>query len=91
MKMLTFSVPISDQDDEYLASCARIRKMNKNDLVTQIINTVAHDQMVLSVMDDNSQPSKLKSSDPLLARLHDVMIGIKHDPLLAKLQKASGK
>jgi hypothetical protein len=51
-------VELPDPDLEYLQSCARIRHISTVRLVTRLIRTIARDQLVLSVLDDESKPDK---------------------------------
>jgi hypothetical protein len=40
----------------YLDACARIRQVHISVLVRRLINTIATEQMVLNVLDDDSRP-----------------------------------
>lgn len=42
---------------DYLQQCARIRCISVTRLVTRLLDAIARDQLVLSVLDDDSKPS----------------------------------
>lgn len=48
---------ISPKTEDYLASCARIRDITLTALITKLIETIAQDQLVLSILDDDSRPA----------------------------------
>jgi hypothetical protein len=49
-------IELADDELHYLQSCARIRHLSTRRLIRHLIATIARDQLVLSVLDDNSQP-----------------------------------
>ena len=49
------TVELPDADLEYLQSCARIRHISTTRLVMRLIRVIARDQLVLSVLDDDSK------------------------------------
>jgi len=49
-------VELADDELRYLQSCARIRHISTTRLVRRLMQTIARDQLVLSVLDDGSQP-----------------------------------
>lgn len=49
-----------DENDEagrYLLACARIRDISTKRLVNRLFETIATDQLVLSILDDDSKPA----------------------------------
>lgn len=50
------SVKLPETGADYLKACARIRRTSVTNLIVQVIETVARDQLVLAVLDDDSQP-----------------------------------
>lgn len=51
-------VELEDEQLRYLQSCARIRKISTRRLVTRLLRVIASDQLVLSVLDDDSKSDK---------------------------------
>ena len=49
---------LSDEDRTYMIRCASLRQTSLTALYSKLIETIAHDQLVLAVLDDNSQPFK---------------------------------
>jgi len=49
---------LSDEDKTYLIRCASIRKTSLTVLYQKLIEMIARDQLVLAVLDDDSQPFK---------------------------------
>jgi len=47
---------LSPEDRAYFQRCASIRRTSVNNLYGRLIETIAKDQMVLAVLDDDSQP-----------------------------------
>ena len=54
--MQRYNVEIPDDDFRYLQTCARIRRVSTIQLVKRLIRIIAQEQLVLSVLDDDSQP-----------------------------------
>lgn len=53
---MSLLIKVSPKAEEYLASCARIRDVTLTALVTRLIEVIAQDQLVLSILDDDSKP-----------------------------------
>lgn len=51
-----FHIDISPQEAAYLDKCARIRGVAPNSLVKRLLKTICRDQLVLSILDDDSAP-----------------------------------
>lgn len=49
---------LAPDDRDYLDRCARIRGVSCGRLLQRIIRRIAADQLVLSVLDDESHPSR---------------------------------
>lgn len=49
-------IELADDELQYLKSCARIRHLSTKRLVARLLTTIARDQLVLSVLDDESKP-----------------------------------
>lgn len=47
---------LSEEQKDYIVRCAAIRQCSVSVLVRQLIRVIANDQMVLAVLDDDSQP-----------------------------------
>jgi len=47
----------TDEHDAYFDACARIRDISKTALITKLLDVIARDQLVLSILDDDSKPS----------------------------------
>jgi len=52
---------LSDEDKTYLIRCASIRKTSLTVLYQKLIEMIARDQLVLAVLDDDSQPFQGKT------------------------------
>lgn len=46
---------LSEESERYLEACARIRGISLTRLLQRLLKTIADDQMVLSVLDDDSK------------------------------------
>lgn len=55
---LYVSLPPDAQD--YLETCARIRNISKSSLMRRLLSTITNDQLVLSILDDDSQRARQK-------------------------------
>ena len=45
---------------EYLSACARIRDITVSALMRRLVDTICRDQLVLSILDDDSMQTKQK-------------------------------
>jgi hypothetical protein len=54
--------PFDESSDEgrYLIACARIRNCSMTSLGKRLLEAIAKDQMVLSILDDDSKPVRRK-------------------------------
>lgn len=57
---MRLSIDIGEADTEYFEACARIRNITATSLLRRIINSVARDQMVASVLDEDDLTARLK-------------------------------
>jgi hypothetical protein len=57
---MRLGLDISEVDTEYFEACARIRNITATSLLRRIINAIARDQMVASVLDDDDLKARLK-------------------------------
>ena len=55
--LMRLLVDTSSDIDPYLESCARLRDISKTALLNRLIDVIGRDQLVLSVLDDDSRPS----------------------------------
>jgi hypothetical protein len=46
--------------EQYLRSCARIRKISMQALIIRILETIAEDQMVANILDDDAVTQRRK-------------------------------
>lgn len=53
--MQVFIKKIADEYEEYFDTCARIRNISKTALLGRLIDVIGRDQLVLSVLDDDSK------------------------------------
>lgn len=49
-------VDVAPDLDAYFEACARVRNISKTRLMNRLINVIGRDQLVLSVLDDDSKP-----------------------------------
>lgn len=82
MRFATLYPDLSDEDVEYLRSCARIRKCSMTYLLNAIVQMIARDQMVLMVLDDESKPPQRSQRD----RPPDRSIRLIGPPLVGKMK-----
>jgi len=57
-------------DTEYLRACARIRNISLSALVRRLVDTIADDQMVASVLDDDGGRRRYKGEHPYRSGPH---------------------
>lgn len=58
---MVHQVPLSDLSEEaenYLRQCARIRRISTTRLLQRVLKLVCDDQLVLGILDDDSKPSR---------------------------------
>lgn len=53
-------IKIPDKHEAYFDACARIRDISKTALFAKLIEVIGRDQLVLSVLDDDSKPGPAK-------------------------------
>lgn len=53
-------IKIPDEYEPYFDACARIRDISKTALFTRLLEAIGRDQLVLSVLDDDSKPAPQK-------------------------------
>ena len=51
---------IADEHAPYFDACARLRDISKTALLTRLIDVIGRDQLVLSILDDDSKPQHRK-------------------------------
>lgn len=52
------------EEAEYLDRCARTRCISRSALLRRLIRTIARDELVLSILDDDSKPGRGKYEYP---------------------------
>jgi hypothetical protein len=60
---LNTSIDRESESGRYFISCARIRGLGVATLVGRLIDTIAQDQLVTAVLDDDSRRSRLRAGD----------------------------
>lgn len=68
--MTNVNIILSEPAIEYLEKCARIRHISRARLMERVLKTVCEDQMVLSVLDDDSRPERQREDEPTRSRFH---------------------
>lgn len=53
-------VDVAPELDSYFESCARLRDISKTALMNRLVELIGRDQLVLSVLDDDSKPEPRK-------------------------------
>lgn len=57
--MIHISLPeLSDDAADYLHKCARIRHISCCRLIERMLRTIVEEQLVLSILDDDSRPQR---------------------------------
>jgi hypothetical protein len=46
---------LDEESEKYLAACARIRKTSKRYLIHKLLEVICNDQLVTSILDDESK------------------------------------
>lgn len=54
MRLLVDTAP---ELDAYFDACARMRDISKTALMNRLVDVIGRDQLVLSILDDDSKPS----------------------------------
>lgn len=57
LDLAVIMIRLSPAHAAYLDSCARIRDISRTRLAEQLLEVIASDQLVLSVLDDDSKPA----------------------------------
>lgn len=52
-------IRLDEPQDNYLSASARIRKVSRSVLLGAVVKAILDDQLILSVLDDNSAPMPL--------------------------------
>jgi hypothetical protein len=60
---LNTSIDRESEHGRYLVSCARIRGIATGTLVQMLVTTIAQDQLVQAVLDDDSKRKRLQVGD----------------------------
>lgn len=63
MMYLRHSIDTNTDEGRYLIACARIRKCSASALVKRLLEVVMKDQLVLSVLDDESKPAERRPGE----------------------------
>lgn len=63
MLSLKHSIDTSTEEGRYLLTCARIRKCSTVALVKRLLEVVMKDQLVLSILDDESKPAERRHGE----------------------------
>lgn len=50
---------VNERDRNYVESSARIRRVSRQILLERVVEVVLRDQMILSILDDDSRPMQL--------------------------------
>jgi hypothetical protein len=56
-----FAAEVDTKTSEYLNECASIRGISMGALVRRLLETIANDRMVLSILDDDNSPKRRKN------------------------------
>lgn len=51
-------VDVAPDLDAYFEACARVRNISKTRLMNRLVNVIGRDQLVLSILDDDSKPTQ---------------------------------
>ncbi len=61
MNILLKDFPVEQED--YFDTCARLRDISKTTLVRRLLKVIAEDQLVLSILDDDSKRGSKKKGE----------------------------
>jgi hypothetical protein len=53
--MYQTTILLDEESENYLAACARIRKTSKRYLIHKLLEAICNDQLVTSILDDESK------------------------------------
>lgn len=53
----------TDEHDGYFDACARLRDISKTALLKRLLDVIGRDQLVLSILDDDSKPEPKKKGE----------------------------
>lgn len=67
---LNIELNLSDASYAYLEACARIRKISCTRLIERMMRIICDDQMILSVLDDDSRQLKQMGGETTVSRFH---------------------
>lgn len=54
--VVQLSWELTEEEERYLDTSARIRRISRTRLMERLITAIVRDQMILGVLDDNSKP-----------------------------------
>ena len=78
-------VGITDSAWDYLESCARIRNISCSRLIQRMIRVIGEEQMVLSILDDNSSAEhRLESGERVRSHAKKVPLWDSHKDKMAR-------
>jgi hypothetical protein len=60
--MQVFIRKIADEHGPYFNACARLRNMSIAALLGRLVDIIGRDQLVLSILDDDSKPDRQKGA-----------------------------
>lgn len=70
-----FLAPLSfdetTEEGRYFLSCARIRKCSPTALARRVFDVINRDHLILSILDDDSRPGRLKGEHRFPKNLRD--------------------
>lgn len=56
MSTINILIDITEEQEHYLSSSARIRGISRTQLIRSVVENVLNDQLVLSILDDGDRP-----------------------------------
>lgn len=63
MRIIQIELEEDSEAERYFAACARIRNISPRALFRRLIDTIAKDQMVASVLDDEDEMAKRRKGE----------------------------
>jgi hypothetical protein len=61
---------LSDEAQDYLERCARIRKISRTRLLQRVLKLVCDEQLILGVLDDDSKPEPQLPGEETKSKFH---------------------
>ena len=79
---ITVHLELSEEQQNYFSSCARIRGISHQRLVSRLVKAAAEDQMIGSILDDNARRQRQLTGESVRSHFKKLEGGKKIAPEL---------